>query len=55
MAHRPKNAKKQWSSWARLTFDSGGLCIKPAGSMVDMKCDMAGAATTLGIVRPRHD
>jgi leucyl aminopeptidase len=33
-----------------LTFDSGGLCIKPGGSMVDMKCDMAGAASTLGIV-----
>ncbi len=33
-----------------LTFDSGGLCIKPAGSMLDMKCDMGGAATTLGIV-----
>ncbi|MGB5695626.1 MAG: leucyl aminopeptidase [Polyangiales bacterium] len=33
-----------------LTFDAGGLCIKPAASMVDMKCDMAGAATTLGIV-----
>jgi leucyl aminopeptidase len=32
-----------------LTFDSGGLCIKPATSMVDMKCDMAGAAVTLGI------
>ena len=33
-----------------LTFDSGGLCIKPGGSMVDMKCDMAGTASTLGIV-----
>jgi leucyl aminopeptidase len=33
-----------------LTFDAGGLCIKPAGSMVDMKCDMAGSAATLGIV-----
>ncbi len=33
-----------------LTFDSGGLCIKPPKSMIDMKCDMAGAATTLGIV-----
>jgi len=33
-----------------LTFDSGGLCIKPAGSMVDMKCDMAGAAVTIGVV-----
>jgi leucyl aminopeptidase len=33
-----------------LTFDAGGLCIKPAGSMVNMKCDMAGSAATLGIV-----
>ncbi len=33
-----------------LTFDAGGLCLKPAKSMVDMKCDMAGAATTLGVV-----
>ncbi|MEM7604200.1 MAG: leucyl aminopeptidase [Myxococcota bacterium] len=33
-----------------LTFDAGGLCIKPAKSMVDMKCDMAGGAATLGIV-----
>jgi leucyl aminopeptidase len=33
-----------------LTFDAGGLCIKPAQSMADMKCDMAGAAATLGIV-----
>ena len=27
-----------------VTFDSGGLTIKPAGSMNDMKSDMAGAA-----------
>ena len=33
-----------------LTFDSGGLCLKPAASMLDMKCDMAGAATTLATV-----
>jgi len=33
-----------------LTFDAGGLCLKPAGSMVDMKCDMAGSAVTLGVV-----
>ena len=31
-----------------LTFDSGGLCIKPAQGMGDMKCDMAGAAVTIG-------
>ena len=33
-----------------LTFDAGGLCLKPAKSMLDMKCDMAGAAATVGIV-----
>ncbi len=31
-----------------VTFDSGGLSIKPSDSMADMKCDMAGAATVLG-------
>ncbi len=31
-----------------LTFDSGGLCIKAAKGMGDMKCDMAGAAVTIG-------
>jgi leucyl aminopeptidase len=30
-----------------ITFDSGGLSIKPAGSMEGMKGDMAGAATVL--------
>lgn len=32
-----------------ITFDSGGLSLKPSGSMETMKCDMAGAATILGI------
>ncbi|MCO8121755.1 leucyl aminopeptidase [Stieleria sp. TO1_6] len=31
-----------------VTFDSGGLSIKPSDGMVDMKCDMAGAATVVG-------
>ncbi|MFD2673966.1 leucyl aminopeptidase [Gulosibacter bifidus] len=34
-----------------ITFDSGGLSIKPAGSMVGMKFDMGGAASVLGTVR----
>jgi leucyl aminopeptidase len=33
-----------------LTFDSGGLCIKPADGMLTMKMDMAGAATTIATV-----
>lgn len=31
-----------------VTFDSGGLSIKPSDSMITMKGDMAGAATVLG-------
>jgi leucyl aminopeptidase len=33
-----------------LTFDSGGLCIKPAAGMDEMKSDMAGAAAVLGVM-----
>ncbi|GAA1834704.1 leucyl aminopeptidase [Agromyces salentinus] len=33
-----------------ITFDSGGLSLKPAGSMVGMKSDMAGAATVLSAI-----
>jgi leucyl aminopeptidase len=32
-----------------VTFDSGGLSLKPAGSMLDMKCDMAGSATVIAL------
>jgi leucyl aminopeptidase len=32
-----------------ITFDSGGLSLKPANSMATMKCDMAGAAAVLGV------
>lgn len=31
-----------------VTFDAGGLSIKPAGGMMTMKCDMGGAAAVLG-------
>ncbi len=31
-----------------VTFDSGGLSLKPADSMMTMKCDMAGSAAVLG-------
>jgi leucyl aminopeptidase len=33
-----------------VTFDSGGLSLKPSEAMADMKCDMAGAATVLGVM-----
>lgn len=34
-----------------ITFDSGGISIKPAASMGEMKYDMMGAATALACVR----
>jgi leucyl aminopeptidase len=33
-----------------VTFDSGGLSLKPSDGMKTMKCDMAGAATVLGAI-----
>lgn len=33
-----------------ITFDSGGLCIKPGPSMPEMKTDMAGAAAVMGLM-----
>lgn len=34
-----------------VTFDSGGLSLKPSAGMLDMKCDMGGAATVFGVMR----
>jgi len=34
-----------------VTFDSGGLSLKPSESMLTMKCDMAGAATVLATLQ----
>jgi len=34
-----------------ITFDSGGLCLKPADSMRTMKMDMGGSAVVLGIMK----
>ncbi len=34
-----------------VTFDSGGLSLKPTDSMKTMKCDMAGAGTVLGAMQ----
>ncbi|KAA8733156.1 leucyl aminopeptidase [Acinetobacter qingfengensis] len=34
-----------------VTFDTGGISIKPAAGMDEMKFDMCGAATVLGVIR----
>ena len=33
-----------------ITFDSGGISIKPSDKMEEMKFDMAGAATVMGVI-----
>ena len=38
-----------------VTFDAGGLDVKPAKYMEDMKCDMAGAATVLQTIKAAQD
>ena len=54
MTYTPKGAKKGAKKLVfvgkGLTFDSGGLCIKPADGMLDMKVDMTGAANVVGLM-----
>jgi leucyl aminopeptidase len=33
-----------------ITFDSGGLSLKPSDGMITMKCDMSGAGLVMGIM-----
>ncbi|AUR51836.1 leucyl aminopeptidase [Aquella oligotrophica] len=44
-----KNAKPIVLVGKGITFDSGGISLKPGANMDDMKFDMCGAATVLGV------
>ncbi len=45
MTYRPSRAVAHIALVGKgITFDSGGLSIKPSNAMVTMKCDMSGAA-----------
>lgn len=47
----PGGAKKRVAFVGKgLTFDSGGLCIKPAAGMEEMKGDMGGAANVIALM-----
>lgn len=47
---KPRGAKKKIALVGKgITFDSGGLQIKPGDAMQGMKLDMAGAAAVLGV------
>ncbi|MBB2976965.1 leucyl aminopeptidase [Microbacterium endophyticum] len=50
--YAPSNAERHVALVGKgITFDTGGLSLKPAGSMVGMKYDMCGAATALAVLR----
>jgi leucyl aminopeptidase len=52
ITYKPKNVKKKITLVGKgLTYDSGGLSLKPSDSMVGMKCDKSGACSVLGIVK----
>ena len=48
LRYRPKGATRHLGLVGKgITFDSGGLSLKPPAGMVTMKCDMAGAAAVV--------
>ena len=48
LSYRPRGAKKHLALVGKgITFDTGGLSLKPAGSMLGMKYDMTGSAVVL--------
>jgi len=52
LEHRPKKPKRSVVLIGKgITFDSGGISLKPSKGMGDMKFDMAGAATVIGVMR----
>jgi leucyl aminopeptidase len=48
---RPKGEKPFCIVGKGITFDSGGISIKPSAGMDEMKHDMSGAATVVGAMR----
>lgn len=62
-AHPPRLVRLAWGNEGPavalvgkgVTFDTGGISIKPSSNMEDMKFDKSGACTVLGIVRAAVD
>ncbi len=52
LSYKHKNAKKRVVFVGKgLTYDSGGLSLKPADYMLTMKADKSGAAAAMGIIK----
>jgi leucyl aminopeptidase len=51
MSYKPKKSKKRIIFVGKgITFDSGGISIKPAAGMGEMKHDMSGAGNMIGLM-----
>ncbi len=51
LTYKPKNPKGKIVFVGKgLTYDAGGLSLKPATGMVSMKCDKSGGSAVLGIM-----
>jgi len=51
LSYKPKTVKKRFAYVGKgITFDTGGLALKPATGMEQMKADMSGAAAVVAAV-----
>jgi leucyl aminopeptidase len=56
VAWKPANPSRKVALVGKgVTFDAGGLSIKPTSGMLTMKCDMGGSASVLGVMRAIAD
>jgi leucyl aminopeptidase len=54
LSYKPKDPKGTLTFVGKgLTYDSGGLSLKPSEHMVSMKADKSGSAAVLGIIKVR--
>lgn len=52
MHYKPENPKKKIAIVGKgITFDAGGLDLKPPSSMLTMRDDMSGAAAVIAVIR----
>lgn len=56
MEYKPRGATKHVALIGKgITFDTGGISLKPPASMHEMKADMSGAAAVVATIRAIHD
>jgi leucyl aminopeptidase len=56
MEYKPRGAKKHVALIGKgITFDTGGISLKPPRKMHEMKADMSGAAAVIATIRAIHD